>query len=127
MLKLTQNEVTRLQSASAAISELYEELDNTRQRFESEIAEIKSKIGEAKQDAWEVLDDAANQAESYYDERSEKWQEGDRGQAYSEWKDELRRLADECAEDDEDTEISVPDEPGFVGEIRDCEFSEFSF
>ena len=37
--------------------------------------------------ASEMLDDWHSEADGYYDERSEKWQEGDSGVMYEEWKE----------------------------------------
>ena len=44
-----------------------------------------------------------SEMENYYDERSEKWQEGDAGSAYSDWKDNYGNEFDAV-------EIELPDE-----------------
>ena len=45
-------------------------------------------------EAAEYLADLADDAEAYFDEKSEKWQESDAGAAYLDWKDSLRTAAD---------------------------------
>lgn len=59
----------------------------------------------------DVYEGIAEEARNYYDERSEKWQEGDAGTNYNEWVDAL-----EAVEFDE-VELDLPDElpmPDFV-------------
>ena len=49
-------------------------------------------------EAESVFDEAAAEAEGYFDDRSEGWQEGDRGQAYEEWMGQLREFAESLSE-----------------------------
>lgn len=42
-----------------------------------------------------VLNEAADEADTYYDEKSERWQESDKGSEYSEWKHTIRWIAEE--------------------------------
>ena len=47
-----------------------------------------------------LLRDLRDDAETYYDDRTERWQESDRGEAYSQWRDAIVRAAreaDSCA------------------------------
>ena len=125
MKKLTRNEVETLQTAAREIVSIYEEMDQVRTHAEEELARLVLELGEPMENARGVLEDAANLAEEYYDERSEKWQEGDTGSAYSEWKENLRRLADELGEDVEPPQIGEVEQPDWVGEITEVEFAEF--
>lgn len=128
MLKLTQKETDRLIDAGSAITDLFAKLETEREAFAGAVERIKEQIAEAQQEAWELLDDAARAAEEYHDERSEKWQEGERGQAYAEWRDRLQALAGEM---EAAPEIAVPegwDDPSWLAEISDpSEFAEFEF
>lgn len=56
-----------------------------------------------------VLDDLVSEIESYYDDKSEKWQEGERGQAYMEWKDNVEQCKLEEASDPEPPVVDAPD------------------
>ena len=96
-------------TAEAAVAHVIEELNAKRSR----LAEI---IREAHQDA-----------DSYYDEKSEKWQEGDRGSAYGDWRDELDRIAGEIENEIEAPDFPDLDEPEWLGEVEGEEFVEFSF
>ncbi len=48
------------------------------------------------------LEDLYTEVNNYYDERSEKWQESDVGQAYLEWRDKLQETL-------EDVSIELPE------------------
>jgi chromosome segregation ATPase len=123
---LNNKEQERLRTAGATLADLFAELEVEREAFTGTMARIMEKMAEARQEAWEVLDDAANSADEYYDERSEKWQEGDVGQAYDEWRNRIRSLADEAAEDVEPLDVAEIDIPGWVDELRQPEdFAEF--
>ena len=54
--------------------------------------------------------DIVSEMETYYDERSEKWQEGDAGSAYADWKGEWEGL--DCATVDlvDEPDCSLPDD-----------------
>ena len=125
MKKLTRNEVERLQGAARDIVAIYDEMDQIRTHAESEFSRLIAELEDPKETARGILDDAAMSAEEYYDERSEKWLESDAGEVYGEWKDNLRRLADEIAEDVEPPEIADVEQPDWVGEIAECDFAEF--
>jgi len=127
MLKLTPKEVGTLMEASLEVAKLYENLDQAKAHYLAEVERITQEINDAKDDARGIMEDAANAAEEYYDNKSEKWQEGDRGQAYSEWKERLRYIAESIAEDVEAPEVSDTEAPEWVSELGECEFSEFEF
>lgn len=77
--------------------------------FEEIVAKINTAIdvyNEIVHEAKGVVDDIASEAESAYDEKSDKWRDGERGQAIYEWFSELQNL------DLEDVEqIEVPEQP----------------
>jgi uncharacterized protein YukE len=65
---------------------------------------------EVRQELYDVMDDICNTAEGYYDERSEKWQEGDAGSAYQSWITQLETSRDALeTEFDADVENPVED------------------
>jgi len=57
------------------------------------------------------VEDVRSDAQSYFDDRSEKWQEGEAGEAYQEWLDELDAVHLDAAEIDEPAEVELPDRP----------------
>jgi hypothetical protein len=59
---------------------------------------------ETLEEARGFIEDLSSIMSDYYDERSEKWQDGDAGQAYAEWK---QAYADFDAEDME--QVALPD------------------
>ena len=57
-------------------------------------------------------DEIVSEMETYFDERSDKWQEGDAGSAYSEWKGEWENL--DCSAIDQ---VDEPDS-SLMGELE---------
>lgn len=69
--------------------------------IEKAVAEVQAKIADLNaiiEEANAVREEIENDAQSYYDEKSEKWQEGDRGSAFSEWKDAWSNEVEEIEE-----------------------------
>lgn len=69
------------------------------------IAQYNEKLGEAETWREEITSDM----QSYIDERSDKWQEGEAGSEYSEWLDTFVELSFDAVE-----EVIIPDLPEFV-------------
>jgi peptidoglycan hydrolase CwlO-like protein len=57
-------------------------------------------------EALSTRDEVVGEMDTYYSDRSERWQEGDAGSAYSDWKDSYDGLDLEPLD-----EIDVPDQP----------------
>jgi len=80
-------------------SELVDRLNNRRALVEESIAEFNTALAdhrrpvdaaieaynEAVEAAKDFADRVAGDAQAYYDDRSERWQEGDAGAAYADW------------------------------------------
>jgi hypothetical protein len=126
MKSLTKTERQRLDAASAELDALFQELEVEREAFTGSMQRIIEKIAEQREEAHGILEDAADAADVYFDERSEKWQEGDTGQHYAEWRDRLRELADGADEDIEPLEVAEIETPQWVDDIRQSgDFAEF--
>lgn len=101
MKSLDKQQVKRLQALTATLHEkadaLLEQIGvfNTamqghRQAVEKALEDYNATLEEAEQFREEVHADM----ETYWDERSEKWQEGDAGSDYSDWKDSWSQTLD---------------------------------
>lgn len=89
-----------------------EHMDGFRSDVELAIEKYNNKLASLK----EVYTGLAETAREYYDERSEKWQEGDAGQAYSDWCDEMENV------DLEPINIELPEEvnePDYYTEVEE--------
>ena len=76
-------------------------------------ATIEEKCGELRTAGGELADmlrDAIDDAQAYFDDRSENWQEGEKGEAYQEWIDGLQEALD-TAEGIADTADELDDAP----------------
>jgi len=65
-------------------------------------------------------DDVASQIEEYMDARSESWQEGERGQAYAEWRDNWQAAYFETVDLEQPEPLEVED-CNAADELRDLE------
>jgi DNA repair exonuclease SbcCD ATPase subunit len=109
---------SKLDTVREAIDEFNSWLEEAR---DSDLSEAFEAYKEAITDGRDVMEEIASEAENYYDDKSEKWQEGEKGEAYGEWRDRLRELADEFDEPDcpelEFSDIECPD--SFEFEVSD--------
>lgn len=84
----------------AAVEAYNKALEAPREALLSAVAGYNEKIEDLKA----MYLDLAQQGRDYFDDRSEKWQEGDAGQAYNEWLEQLENP------EIESVEIDLPDE-----------------
>lgn len=68
-------------------------------------------------EARSLVEDTASEARDAFDEKSERWQEGDKGAALSSWADELEGVDLEDMEIDLPEDIELPD--GHAETLRD--------
>lgn len=81
--------------------------NDAREQHWAEIDTAQSAYNDARQQVIDLLEAEADQAQSEYDDKSEKWQEGDKASAVSEWIDHLRAVV---ADDVEEAQIDEPPE-----------------
>jgi F0F1-type ATP synthase membrane subunit b/b' len=127
MNKIDKRSMTAITGAAEKLDALLADYELEREIASAKFGQMIDAINDAREELRGMLEDEANAAEAYADDRSEKWQESDRGQAYNEWKDRLRSLADDAATDFEGPEFTEIDEPSWLADVKDGEFSEFEF
>lgn len=101
----------------AELNEIVEELNSAAEAVSTAIEQANEKVGEANdaineynaclEKATEYRDRIVGQMEDFFSEKSEKWQEGDAGSAYDEWKSEWDNI--DFAEVDQIEEVKAPD------------------
>ena len=116
MTKLSKKDLTLKQEHANKLTETYEKLDAAVSTFNAAMEEAWEKVQEALDEhntaiesANEWRGDIAQQMQDYYDNRSEKWQESDKGSEYEQWKSEWEESFDQV-------EMEKPDEPDFDAE-----------
>jgi hypothetical protein len=119
MLKISQADIARLATLGQEVAEGYDELDALFAEFREKFEPLVEAINEKRQAAHDVLDDIVREADEYFDDKSEKWQEGDRGVAYEEWKNNLSVERDNLAEEVEIEFPEDPERPDWVALITD--------
>jgi len=110
MKKLTKEQVAKVTESVEVCSFIQEKIQKKIDEYNeylaqwdgsirADIAEYNDKIGELRG----VYESAASDAQEYFDERSETWQSSDKGEAYSDWINQLESI------DLEDLEVELPD------------------
>lgn len=124
MQKISNDKMDLVVGKAAALKAMFVDYDRIKDAAEAELNLLVEQMNDIRIAIHEVLDEAKGDAESYFDERSEKWQESDRGSAYSDWKDKLDQLAGEVEEEFEQPSWESMDEPSWIGEVEDGQFAE---
>ena len=109
--KFTKKESERLADYQAELREKANEIEAEFEKLSEPIAAINSLIAdynEKLQEARGFVEDIANEVESYTDDKSDNWRDGERGSAIIDWLNELQSVSLEDVE-----EIEMPEAPTF--------------
>jgi chromosome segregation ATPase len=126
-MKLTKKQQAEKADHAQTIRKKHEALEQAVAAYNTAMREQRAKVEEALNDLNGAITDAeswreeiANAQEEYYDNKSEKWQEGDKGNAYSSWKDEWGNEFEQM-EEIEFPELEVPecDLPDTIENLND--------
>ena len=99
MKKIDNKTWDRFAEAYGKIGGIKAEIEALIEATNEKLAVLAEQANAARELAYAALDEAAADADTYFDERSEKWQESDAGSTYSDWKDELANARDVLGED----------------------------
>lgn len=109
----------KIREYAAAVSSAHEEASEKLEDLLTPLREALSAYNEAVADYNEILDGVIGEISDYTADRSDKWREGERGQAYEAWKANLEELKIEQVGEIDDIAIEMPDvvepneQPGF--------------
>jgi len=116
MKALNQEQTKRKGELIDEIRTAHNELDTAVQAYNTAMAAEKIKVEEKLEtlnekirDSKEWLGDVHSDMDSYFDERSEKWQEGENGQNYSTWKDTYDQVTTDDVTIDFPDDLDLPD------------------
>lgn len=84
MKRLTKGQIAERDKLVTRLNEVTEKVSAKHSEFQAAIEEYNNVVA----DIEPFRDDITSDMQSYMDDRSENWTEGEKGQAYSEWKDE---------------------------------------
>lgn len=108
-IKERDEKVAALETAATNLKQEIEEsntrLTEIRENIEAKVNEYNSALEDAK----EFMNNIGNDARSEFDDKSEKWQEGDRGQEVSSWIDELENFSPDEIKVELPDDIEEPD------------------
>jgi hypothetical protein len=118
--KLDKQEIARRDKIFGELTEGRSALEDAVSVYNAALEELKApvlaaveKYNEAVEEARGFAEDIASQADGEIDDKSEKWQEGERGQAASAWKDEWENASFDPYEIEfpEELAFEQPDHP----------------
>lgn len=101
MNKLSRADHERREKLSTTLADLKAEIEAQRDILNAKIEAFNEAVEET--NGW--VEDVARTIEEYIDERSEKWQESERGDAYGTWKDEWENFTLEIVDTVEEIEF----------------------
>jgi hypothetical protein len=118
--KLDKQEIARRDQIKEELVELRGKLEDAVSTYNAALEGLKAPVEEALaaynvavEEARGFAEDIANQADNEISNKSEKWQEGEKGQAASEWKDAWEN------EEFSEVEIQFPEELAIADEEID--------
>ncbi len=94
MKKIADHDWQKLTKAVETFRETSEKIEAARTEFDEKLAALSQKTNEQREIVYDVLSEYADDAEQYYDERSEKWRDSDVGQSFYDWKEEVSAAKD---------------------------------
>lgn len=106
--KMTKAQLKERDGLASGLKEAAAELKEKIEAANSALADVRTSVEEynAKlESAKEFVEGIAEAAQEAYDEKSEKWQEGEKGDAASSWIDELQ-----SADIPEELELTIPED-----------------
>jgi len=123
MKRINKAKLLEIAAVSGTCQEAAEKLTGAVEAYNEGLAALKAPLEaalQAYQEATaglkELYEGIAQEAREYYDERSERWQEGEEGAAYNEWAEALEGFEIEEIEIDFPEEIDAPEVADFTDE-----------
>lgn len=115
-LKLSKSQIAEKTERSAALAATHEALEQAISEYNDAAEALRAPVDAALEAFNEALFDARNWAEELggdlrneFSEKSEKWQEGERGQAADQWLEQWEQYQPDAAEIDWPEPLEVPD------------------
>ena len=95
MKQISKTDFARLRDYATVLDNIRDEIDAVVNEANEKIAAIMENLNDYIDEGNGFVSDLASEAESYYDERSDNWRDGDNGQMYYDWLSEIQNCANE--------------------------------
>lgn len=101
--------VLDLEQAKQALENEIEDFNAEKSRLYQKVADALEKYNEALNEAREFTTDIHSEMEEYYENRSDRWKEGDAGSNYQTWMDEWANIDLDEISLEEVADLEMPD------------------
>lgn len=125
MFKLTKQESERRAEHVEKLRSAWGNVDDAVRAYNEALAPLKEAVekaveeyNEAMNEARGFAEDVVSQADEDISDKSERWQESEKGQAVIEWKGEWERISFDDLSTEFPDELSI-DEPDHIGELEE--------
>lgn len=123
MKKLSADQEGKREAFANDLDKLFDELKEAHGKFEDVVSEYNiavTAINEKISDIKEFVTEITTDIQQFIDDKSEKWQEGDAGESYGNWRDAWEELETEEVQGiDMPTDPEMMPEYNIAGALRD--------
>lgn len=95
MKQISKTDFARLRDYASILDNIRDEIEEIERDANERILAVMENLNNYIDEANGFVADLANEAESYYEERSDNWRDGDTGQQYYDWLSEIQNCANE--------------------------------
>jgi hypothetical protein len=113
--KITKTEHARVASLTANLDRKREEINEKLNEVRTMFEQMLEDFNETREELRGFIEDIISEKESDFEDKSDNWRDGDRGQATEAWIESLRDV--ETALQD-DLEVEIPEDIEFPDELR---------
>lgn len=113
--KITKTEHARVASLTANLDRKREEINEKLNEVRTMFQQMLEDFNETREELRGFIEDIISEKESDFEDKSDNWRDGDRGQATDSWIESLRDV--ETALQD-DLEVEIPEDIEFTDELR---------
>lgn len=116
--KISKAEQKRIDEIVQRLNSKFDDINGILEKARSEIENELVEYNEIREELRGVIEDIHAEKQEEYEDKSENWQEGDRGQATYQWLETLEEHTNAVGEDFE-VEIEDIEKPDYLGTLAD--------
>jgi uncharacterized coiled-coil DUF342 family protein len=111
--------VNKVEEKTTELNEKIDELNEKIDEFNAELSDAYNELNEAIDELNSFREEVQSDMQNYYDERSDKWREGEAGEQYQEWINVWENISIDQLDVPEVNELDQVDTDDFRQEVID--------